>query len=792
MDPKIEFCILRIYRSLYDGRGTKNIFGKLKDLQEIMEINKMIEETPGGLSFTPKYKQKFFDYENFEKWIKENYVEPLETEKKSKKKRGELKKYTNNSHIESIIKSLLPESEIIDLKIDPQNPYYYLVVVKDNDKEKQNNMWDSILERVFVYLFKLNDNMITPVDTGQALVKYFPHIIKDLGYSDEAIYDMQITKSWNNWRKYKSEEWDYNNNLKEGLFLDKFNSFPFKEKFIASAEKYLFINDYEKMYYSWFPNIGNIYFGTRLDGEKLFIIDKLGYAENLNDAKKIIKQHYLRNRGENYPIYYNDLDEELEGRLNQKAVLSNPKLHELLSKDLRGFITEEGDFYIINSDSIIHGELVQYLTQLGKLPKIASAAWHLNPKMAKCLGVQRSGNTNNFFVSISIDRKWLNDNKEWVDSIFKKAKEKNPEYKFTIDPVEVEKPKNYVSPMAAFYQKEHEIISLDNFLKEHKIIPLDDFLNEVDIDYLIKMNRQQLERPWNAPRSTPLSQQSQSASDRYDYGERKEGLSRIARKQQILKDLGYDLDTDEEDPLKAVTRSEAKKIEKEYNDYKNKMEGKTKNPLVKNKLANLRSRLARAKYGLGKFSELKKDYDEQDRKLKQLYKKHERDSLLDSTDSWDNIIPTLDEYAKSYNQEILDELLNIKHDLRIINNEILKLKNKQEASEEYLDLLDTKRKLELEAFKLRKNLFQSEPVTEMEGGKGNKKDSNLFDKDQLRLGTAVEMEHTNDPKIATDIAKDHLTEDKDYYMKLIKCGLVDEEKALNIYKTILNTRKKGD
>ena len=38
----------------------------------------------------------------------------------------------------------------------------------------------------------------------------------------------------------------------------------------------------------------------------------------------------------------------------------------------------------------------------------------------------------------------------------------------------------------------------------------------------------------------------------------------------------------------------------------------------------------------------------------------------------------------------------------------------------------------------------------------------------------VEMEHTNDPDIAKEIAMDHLTEDPDYYSKLIKAGLATE------------------
>jgi len=38
-----------------------------------------------------------------------------------------------------------------------------------------------------------------------------------------------------------------------------------------------------------------------------------------------------------------------------------------------------------------------------------------------------------------------------------------------------------------------------------------------------------------------------------------------------------------------------------------------------------------------------------------------------------------------------------------------------------------------------------------------------FDPDQLYIGTQHEMEHTNDPEAAEEVAKDHLVEDPDYY-----------------------------
>ena len=60
------------------------------------------------------------------------------------------------------------------------------------------------------------------------------------------------------------------------------------------------------------------------------------------------------------------------------------------------------------------------------------------------------------------------------------------------------------------------------------------------------------------------------------------------------------------------------------------------------------------------------------------------------------------------------------------------------------------------------------------GGKGDLTNPGDVDPTQLSVGIQVEMEHTNDPKIAQEIALDHLTEDPEYYTKLIKAGLADE------------------
>jgi hypothetical protein len=65
-------------------------------------------------------------------------------------------------------------------------------------------------------------------------------------------------------------------------------------------------------------------------------------------------------------------------------------------------------------------------------------------------------------------------------------------------------------------------------------------------------------------------------------------------------------------------------------------------------------------------------------------------------------------------------------------------------------------------------------IVTLGGGKGDLTRPDQVDPTQLSIGIQVEMEHTNDPKIAQEIALDHLTEDPEYYTKLIKAGLADE------------------
>jgi hypothetical protein len=54
------------------------------------------------------------------------------------------------------------------------------------------------------------------------------------------------------------------------------------------------------------------------------------------------------------------------------------------------------------------------------------------------------------------------------------------------------------------------------------------------------------------------------------------------------------------------------------------------------------------------------------------------------------------------------------------------------------------------------------------GGAGDNRPDNDFNRKDLEDGIKHEMEHTKDRSVAKEIAKDHLTEDPNYYKKLKK------------------------
>jgi len=80
----------------------------------------------------------------------------------------------------------------------------------------------------------------------------------------------------------------------------------------------------------------------------------------------------------------------------------------------------------------------------------------------------------------------------------------------------------------------------------------------------------------------------------------------------------------------------------------------------------------------------------------------------------------------------------------------------------------------------------------IKGGLSSGKSPKDFNQDQLKKGIKVEMEHTTNPKIAREIAQDHLVEDKFYYTHLLAMEKKYEKKKPRKYMSYIPTYVAGD
>ena len=77
-----------------------------------------------------------------------------------------------------------------------------------------------------------------------------------------------------------------------------------------------------------------------------------------------------------------------------------------------------------------------------------------------------------------------------------------------------------------------------------------------------------------------------------------------------------------------------------------------------------------------------------------------------------------------------------------------------------------------------------EDIAKKHKPKGDLKDMMGSLKKELEIGIEVEKEHTDSLEKAKEIAMDHLSENPNYYTKLIKSKLADEPKAIEIYQKL--------
>lgn len=79
----------------------------------------------------------------------------------------------------------------------------------------------------------------------------------------------------------------------------------------------------------------------------------------------------------------------------------------------------------------------------------------------------------------------------------------------------------------------------------------------------------------------------------------------------------------------------------------------------------------------------------------------------------------------------------------------------------------------------------------VKGGDGQRTSLDTLDPKELAMGLRVELEHSDDPEVALDIARDHLSVYPNYYTRLKKAKLADElEESLR--KKRLGTQSSDD
>ncbi len=117
--------------------------------------------------------------------------------------------------------------------------------------------------------------------------------------------------------------------------------------------------------------------------------------------------------------------------------------------------------------------------------------------------------------------------------------------------------------------------------------------------------------------------------------------------------------------------------------------------------------------------------------------------------------PKAKKQEQSAKQKIIETLLMVKEHAPIIA-QLKELNPKAfEAVKKVIDAMITM---------AQKDLAKAED--KLPGGEADNLPKGDFDPEQLRVGTDHEMEHTQDRQIASEIARDHLIEDPNYYKKI--------------------------
>ena len=78
----------------------------------------------------------------------------------------------------------------------------------------------------------------------------------------------------------------------------------------------------------------------------------------------------------------------------------------------------------------------------------------------------------------------------------------------------------------------------------------------------------------------------------------------------------------------------------------------------------------------------------------------------------------------------------------------------------------------------------------LHGGKADGKTPSEFNKNNVKIGSEVQREHSTDKDTEKEITIDHLEENPTYYDELVMSGIADEEDAIDTYNKIKSPEDK--
>lgn len=100
--------------------------------------------------------------------------------------------------------------EVVEILEDPEYDNVWMIIIKHTTNQGCNETDDKRLNKFTAHIVFLHrEDEMRGDNVGESLVKYFPEMLYDLGYSWGARSDMYLSKNYTDWAQYRTEEFEY-------------------------------------------------------------------------------------------------------------------------------------------------------------------------------------------------------------------------------------------------------------------------------------------------------------------------------------------------------------------------------------------------------------------------------------------------------------------------------------------------------------------------------------------------------------------------------------------------------